>query len=93
MQKKQWRPFTDDRDGEWIITGKVGKVPPLQLVRQSTGLRIEQTGAELTKQGFQEGSGLGSAAPTRASSKAPGVTAKGRWCRSEPSRQAKEHTC
>ena len=78
MQKQQRGPITRDGHREWILDTKLRKSPPLELIRQISGLRIEQARAELIEQRLQEWSGLGSAAPTRASSKAPGVTAKGR---------------
>ena len=54
MQQQQRRSLADHGDREGIFTAETGKIPPLQLVRQLTGLRIEQAGAELINQGFQE---------------------------------------
>ena len=93
MQHQQRRPLTNYSHRKGCLKAQTLQRPPLHFQRQVPGLRVQQLGDQTIKQAFQGATGLGSAAPTNASSNAPGVTANGRWCRSDPSRQAKAHTC
>ena len=54
MQQQQWRALSNNRNGEMIVHVQCREVPPLHLVHQISGLRIEQTRAELIKQCLQE---------------------------------------
>ena len=78
VQQQQRRALPEHSDGKGIGASQARQIPPLHGIRQSPCLRIQQLRAELLQQCGQEGTGIGSAAPTNASSKAPGVTGKGR---------------
>ena len=61
-----------------IIETQARQIPPLHLGSQGLGLRVKQSRLQMIQERLQWLMGLSSAAPTRASSKAPGVTEKGR---------------
>lgn len=91
-QQERW-PLAENGHRKWILDSEFRNVPPLQLIGERDGLGIQKIGTDGLELGFQGTRTLGSAAPTRASSNTPGVTGKGRWWRSDPSRQAKSQTC
>ena len=66
------------RHREGIINTQARQIPPLHLSSEGLGLRVKQSRPQLIKKRLQRLLGLSSAAPTWASSKAPGVTAKGK---------------
>ena len=78
MQQQQRSALAEHRHRERIIHTQTRQRPPLHLSGQGLGLRVKQSRPQLIQKRLQRLLGLSSAAPTRASSKAPGVTAKGK---------------
>ena len=78
MQQQQRRALAKHRHREGIINTQARQIPPLHLSSEGLGLRVKQSRPQLIQERLQRLLGLSSAAPTRASSKAPGVTAKGK---------------
>jgi hypothetical protein len=78
MQQQQRRALAEHRNREGIIDSQARQIPPLHLSSKGLGLRVKQSRPQLIQKRLQRLMGLSSAAPTRASSKAPGVTAKGK---------------
>ena len=78
MQQQQGWPLPEHRDREGIIHTQARQIPPLHLSGQGLGLRVKQSRPQLIQKRFQRLMELSSAAPTRDSNKAPGVTAKGK---------------
>ena len=78
MEQKHRRSLPQDGNRKRVRHSHRWQRPPLKLLSKKRRLRIEEIRAELVKKRFQDPTGLISAAPTNASSKAPGVTWNGR---------------
>ena len=78
MQQQQRKTLAEHRHREGIIHTQARQIPPLHLSSERLGLRVKQSRPQLIQKRLQRLMGVSSAAPTRASSKAPGVTAKGK---------------
>ena len=78
MEQQQRGALAKHCHRERIIHTQARQIPPLHLSSKELGLRVKQSRPQLIQKRLQRLMGLSSAAPTRASSKAPGVTAKGK---------------